>query len=81
MSRLTTERRVTLLVLLLLATAAFVTRNFRRTASPAVTVGAASRAIETTGAVSYKLDPDWPKLPPGRPEATGLNRRPGLHAR
>lgn len=76
MGRLTRHPQVILLVLVLLATAASATRNMW-TASAAVTLGAASPAIETTGAVTYKLDPDWPKLPPGRPEPTGLNRRMG----
>jgi hypothetical protein len=77
MSRLTRQPWMVMLVLLLLATAASVARNVSGAASPAVTVNAANPLIETTGAVNYKLDPDWPKLPPGRPEPTGLNRRMG----
>jgi hypothetical protein len=77
MSRLTRQPSVIMLVLLLQATAASVARNVSGTASPAATVNAATHLIETTGAVNYKLDPDWPKLPPGRPEPTGLNRRMG----
>src|SRR5580765_7815168 len=31
----------------------------------------------TNRALTYKVDPDWPQLPPGRPEAAGLRRRIG----
>ena len=78
MSSLAKQPWVVLLVFLVLAAAASVVRNTPRAASPDVTADAPTKAIETTGAVQYKVDPDWPKtLPPGRPELSGLGRRMG----
>jgi hypothetical protein len=37
----------------------------------------ASAQSQTSHALTYRVDPDWPKLPPGRPEATRLQRRIG----
>src|ERR1700719_3179037 len=56
-----------LLVLLVVATAAGVVHNRPISAANS----------DVTGAVSYKVDPDWPKLPPGRPEPKRLQRRIG----
>jgi hypothetical protein len=56
-----------LLVLLVVATAAGVVNNRPISAANS----------DVTGAVSYKVDPDWPKLPPGRPEPKRLQRRIG----
>ena len=57
---------VVVLVLLLLAAAAAVVTN--------IPVSAVSYE---TGGVNYLVDPDWPKLPPGRPEPLRLERRMG----
>ena len=57
---------VVALVLLLLAAAAAVVTNI-----PVSAVG------YVTGGVNYLVDPDWPKLPPGRPEPLRLERRIG----
>jgi hypothetical protein len=54
------------LVLLQAVTAASVVKSMR-----------VSAFSEVTGAVNYKVDPDWPKLPPGRPEPSRLQRRIG----
>ena len=51
------------LVLLLVATAASIIKD--RPAS--------AQSLDVTSALSYKVDPDWPKLPPGRPSRSGFN--------
>jgi hypothetical protein len=55
------------MVLLLVATAASIIK------SRPISV----RGFDATGALSYKVDPDWPTLPPGRPEPKRLQRRIG----
>jgi hypothetical protein len=40
-------------------------------------VSSGTTADETTLALMYAVDSDWPQLPPGRPEPTGLHRRIG----
>jgi hypothetical protein len=57
---------VVVLVLLLLAAAVAAVTN--------IPVSAVSYE---TGGVNYLVDPDWPKLPPGRPEPLRLERRIG----
>ena len=41
------------------------------------TLANATTDSTTSQALIYKVDPDWPHLPPGRPEATRLQRRIG----
>ena len=55
------------LVLLLVATAVSIIKD------PPTSV----RSYDATGALSYQVDPDWPALPPGRPEPKRLQRRMG----